>query len=142
VDEAHLALVPEAEAARRFAETSEKRARFLAEASAILGSSIDYDATLVRLTRLAIPLLADLCAVDLLQEDGNIRRVAHAHVDVNKEDLVRDNRNRHGFNPAASRGVPAVIRTRRSVLVSRATEADLAEAASNPSISRCCAGST
>ena len=132
VDEEHLALVPEAEAARKFAETSEKRARFLAEASAMLGSSIDYDATLVRLTRLAIPLLADLCAVDLLQEDGTIRRVAHAHVDADKENLVRDNRSRHGFNAAASRGVPAVIRTRRSVLVSRATEADLAEAASNP----------
>ncbi|HZE37132.1 MAG TPA: MASE1 domain-containing protein, partial [Candidatus Eisenbacteria bacterium] len=132
VDEVRLALVPEALAARRFAETSEKRARFLAEASAILGSSIDYDATLVRLTRLAIPLLADLCAVDLLQEDGTIRRVAHAHVDPGKEDLVRDNRIRHGFNPSASNGVPAVIRTRRSALVSDATADDLAQAANNP----------
>ncbi len=132
VDEERLALVPEALAARRFAETSEKRASFLAEASAVLGSSIDYDATLVRLTRLAIPLLADLCAVDLLQEDGTIRRVAHAHVDPSKEDLVRDHRARHGFNAAASSGVPAVIRTRRAALVSDATSDDLAEAASNP----------
>jgi len=132
VDGERLALVPEALAARRFAETSEKRARFLAEASAVLGSSIDYDATLVRLTRLAIPLLADLCAVDLLQEDGTIRRVAHAHVDPGKDDLVRDHRARHGFNAAASSGVPAVIRTRRSALVSDATDDDLAQAASNP----------
>jgi signal transduction histidine kinase/integral membrane sensor domain MASE1/CheY-like chemotaxis protein len=132
VDEERLALVPEAEAARRLAETSERRARFLAEVGAVLGSSIDYDATLIRLTRLVIPLLADHCAVDLLQEDGTTRRVAQAHVDAAKEALVRDIRDRHGFNSTGPSGVPAVLRTGRSILVSQVTDADLAGAAKNP----------
>jgi len=131
VDEQRLALVPEAEAARRLAETSERRARFLAELTAALGSSIDLDATLVRVTRMAVPLLADLCAVDLLQPDGSIRRVAHAHVDPVKDPLVRELRERHGFNPEAPSGVPAVVRTRQSVLVSDAGASDIAEAATS-----------
>ena len=131
VDEQRLALIPEAEAARRIAETSERRARFLAEVSDTLGSSIDLDATLLRVTRMAVPLLADLCAVDLLQPDGSIRRVAHAHVDPVKDPLVRELRERHGFNPEAPSGVPAVVRTRQSVLVSDAGPSDLAEAATS-----------
>ncbi len=43
VDEERIALIPEAEAARRLAESSEQRARFLAEMSAILSSSLDYE---------------------------------------------------------------------------------------------------
>ncbi len=131
VDEQRLALVHEAEAARWIAETSERRSRFLAEVSAALGSSIDLDATLLRVTRMAVPLLADLCAVDLLQPDGSIRRVAHAHVDPVKDPLVRELRERHGFNPEAPSGVPAVVRTRQSVLISDAGPSDLAEAATS-----------
>ncbi len=107
VDEERLALLPEAGAS------------FLAETSAILGSSLDYDATLARVARLSVPLLADLCAVDLLQEDGTTRRVARSRV------------NWHGFDPVVPSGVPAILRSRRSVLVSRATDTDLASAARN-----------
>src|SRR5215470_12423760 len=109
----------------------EQRPRFLAELTAALGSSIDLDATLLRVTRMAVPLLADLCAVDLLQADGSIRRVAHAHVDPVKDPLVRELRERHGFNPEAPSGVPAVVRTRQSVLVSDAGPSDIAEAATS-----------
>ncbi|HUO64881.1 MAG TPA: MASE1 domain-containing protein [Terriglobales bacterium] len=129
VDEERLALVPEADAARRLAETSERRARFLGEVSAVLGSSIDHDATLLRLTRLTLPLLADHCAVDLLQEDGTTRRVAHAHVDAAKEALARDLQDRYGLNLAGPNGVATALRTSRSILVPQVSEADLAAAA-------------
>src|SRR5512132_476695 len=59
----------------------ERRASFLAEAGAIIGSSLDYDRVLPRLARLALPVMGDLCAIDLLQVDGSIARVASAHVD-------------------------------------------------------------
>src|SRR5437762_13092756 len=49
---------------------------FLAEASAVLASSLDYEATLSRVAELAVPGLADWCVVDLLDDDGRIRRVA------------------------------------------------------------------
>ncbi|MDY7227596.1 ATP-binding protein [Hyalangium rubrum] len=50
-------------------------ARFLAEASAVMASSLDYEATLRNLARLAVPALADWCVIDLQQPDGAFRRV-------------------------------------------------------------------
>ena len=108
----------------------ERRAAVLAEMSAQLASALDYERALPRLVRLAVPVLGDLCAIDLLQ-DGVLRRVACAHVDSTKEALVYEMRARHGFNPASAQGAPAVIRTRRPVLVTRVSEADLRAAAQN-----------
>jgi len=53
----------------------EEDQRFLAHASAFLSSSLDYEATLKALARLAVPMFGDYCAVDVLQEDGTFRRV-------------------------------------------------------------------
>jgi len=64
---------------QRHAEEELKRAeshsRFLSEASAVLASSLDYEATLRNVARLAVPTLADWCLVDLMQDDGSFKRV-------------------------------------------------------------------
>jgi PAS domain S-box-containing protein len=79
----------EERAARAAAEESERRSRFLAEASRLLGASFDYQTTLARLARLAVPELADFCVVDVV--DGpTINRLGVAHVDRNKEPLLQD----------------------------------------------------
>jgi PAS domain S-box-containing protein len=62
-------------------KAAESRSRFLAEAAAMLSSSLDYEATLERLARLAVPLLADWCAIDMKEPDGNVRRLVAAHTD-------------------------------------------------------------
>lgn len=121
-----------AETARAEAEATQRRASFLAEASAILSSSLDYETTLQSIARLAVPSLADVCAVDVVTEPGRTRRLAVVHVDPAKEPLVRELRERHGFNPAGLHGVPRVIRTGRPAFVPRATEEHLAAAAVNP----------
>ncbi len=48
----------------------EHKLRFLAQAGEKLASSLDYAATLSAVAHLAVPLLADLCIVDVLDEDG------------------------------------------------------------------------
>ncbi len=132
VNEERLALLPQAQAARQLAEDAERRASFLADASAVLGSSLDYDATLHRMVKAAVPLLADGCSVDLLEDSGTTRRVAQTHIVPAKDEMVRDARARHGFNPSSPSGVPAVLRSRRSAVVSQATEADVTSTARNP----------
>jgi PAS domain S-box-containing protein len=52
--------------------------RLLAEASARLASAVDYETQLTTLAQLAVPQLADWCAVHLLQADGSIAQVAVA----------------------------------------------------------------
>jgi len=102
---------------------AERRAAVLAEMSALLGSSLDYERSLPRLARLAVPVLGDLCAIDLLHDDGALHRVASAHVDSTKEALV---------NEIAHAVVPSAVHTRQPVLVSRVTEDDLNALALNP----------
>src|SRR5207344_733674 len=63
------------------AEAARQRAAFLAEASATLASSLDYDATLKQAARLAVLTLADMCTVFVLADGGEIRRVTTAHAD-------------------------------------------------------------
>jgi PAS domain S-box-containing protein len=67
----------------------EEAQRFLAEAGALLASSLDIDETLKRIVRLAVPVLGDWCFLDLVEEDGTLRRVEIAHVDPRKEELAR-----------------------------------------------------
>lgn len=66
----------------------EEAQRFLARASALMDSSLDREAILPRLARLCIPLLGDYSLIDLLDEQGRLRRVATAHVDPRKEELL------------------------------------------------------
>jgi PAS domain S-box-containing protein len=90
--------------------------RFLAEASRVLTSSLDYAATLQSLARLAVPEIADWCGVHVVEADGAIECVAIANVDPAREALVRDLMARYPLRPTSKYGVPAVLRTGRSVL--------------------------
>jgi PAS domain S-box-containing protein len=107
----------ERERARLLAEVTRagRTQRFLAEASRQLTASLDYEATLARSAELAVPALADWCAVDLV-EDGKLRRVSVAHVHAEKADLVRDLARRYPLDPAAPHGPPVVVRTGRTQL--------------------------
>src|SRR5262249_5706282 len=51
---------------------AEEAQRLLAEAGAVLSSSLDDGVTLDALARLAVRLLADLCLIDMVQDDGAV----------------------------------------------------------------------
>ena len=99
--------------------THEKRDRarseFLSRAGEALVSSIDYEATLQTVTRLAVPTIADWCAVDLA-DGAATRQVAVAHVDPTKVDFARELGQRYPPDPRATTGAPQVIRTGKSEL--------------------------
>lgn len=63
---------------------SEETSRFLADASAALASLVDFDSTLQRVARLAVPFFSDWCAVDVVDPDGAVREVAIAHSDPSR----------------------------------------------------------
>ena len=68
---------------------AEDRQTFLAEAGWVLGSSLDYEQTLTDVARLAVPRIADWCAVDIFV-DGRLERLALEHVDPLKVALARE----------------------------------------------------
>ena len=66
----------------------ERAQRFLAEAGAVLASSLDFDTTLESIVRLAVPTLADWCVIYAAEPDDRIRRLHSAHADGEKEHLL------------------------------------------------------
>ncbi|MET0646229.1 MAG: PAS domain S-box protein [Pyrinomonadaceae bacterium] len=108
-------------------KASEERLRFLAEASRVLGSSLDYETTLAGLARLAVVAMADCCLVDLVDGDGRPRRVAAAHADPARQPLVERLR---AFPPGPqSAGIPRVLRTGRPEVFTEVTEETIASLA-------------
>ena len=69
----------EAQRAREAAEREERRTAFLAAAGQELAKSLDYEQTIATLARLIVPNLAEMCVVDMAEEDGVLRRAAVAH---------------------------------------------------------------
>ena len=88
-----------------------ERMTFLAEASELLASSLDYNRTLRRLAQLCVPRLADWCAIDMVGEDGGIERLAVAHEDPEKVKWAYELQDRYPPDPDAQRGVPQVVRS-------------------------------
>jgi PAS domain S-box-containing protein len=94
----------------------ELEAQFLAEATTLLSSGLEAHTAFDQLVRLAVPRLADMCFVRVL-ENGELRPVAAAHVDPQKLERARE---LHGKYPADSAyPLPAheVVASGKSVLL-------------------------
>jgi predicted ATPase/signal transduction histidine kinase len=109
---------------------------FLAGASVALGESLDYQATLARVAQLAVPLLADWCTVDMI-EQGDVRRVAAVHKDPDKHHLLEQMR---GDGPESVAPLPArhAIESATAQLYSDVTHEMLQGFAANPEALRLC----
>jgi len=57
---------------------AERAMRLVSTAGAALAASLDVEATLAKITELVAPEVADWCIVDLLEDDGTLRRVSMA----------------------------------------------------------------
>lgn len=95
--------------ARNAAEAERARMSFLAEASSILVSTLDYEKALRELASTIVPNFADWCAIDLLR-DGAVERLAfEARPDV--DETTRQSMSTPPGTLADPIGPGAVIRT-------------------------------
>jgi signal transduction histidine kinase len=108
--------------AERALRESERRMAFLAEASRVLASSLDYEETLRNVARLAVPQFADWVAIDLVRPDGGLVRVGAAHADPTRVELARQLQDRYPPDPADTHGAPQVVRTGRAEFVPAITD--------------------
>ena len=106
--------------------------RLLAEAGAVLSSSLELDETMQRLATLSVPALGDACIVDVFESDG-MTRTASAHVDPAREPRLRELRERFPLRRDALRGpVAAAVASQRTQLVAEVDETLLANVAEDP----------
>jgi PAS domain S-box-containing protein len=106
-------------AATADAVAARDRLEFLAEVSALLTSSLDYEKTLDRAVHIALPRLGDYCNVLGRDEHGVLRHLAWGHVVRDKEPLLRELTRRLLDSP--SRNAPTfsseVMRTGETLVV-------------------------
>jgi len=93
------------------------RLRLLADASRLLGASLEYEQTIQEVASAAVRGFADWCTVDLIDDSDQLQLIAVAHVDPRKLQLVWDLREKYPPDPEAPTGVPNVVRTGRSELL-------------------------
>jgi PAS domain S-box-containing protein len=96
-------------------QEARERERFLAAVGEVLASSLDYETTLKSVARLAVPVLADWCRIDVVDADGTVRTLAVEHRDpdmlVRAEEMMRrfpTNPERSGIVRVIASGEPAL----------------------------------
>jgi len=98
--------------------------RLLEKAGTLLSDAVDYEAPLATLAQLAVPQLADWCAVHLLQADGSLEQVALATVETAELHAVHNWLQGYDVN-----GLSAVLRSGESKLVTEVSREPAAAAA-------------
>ncbi|MGQ0504578.1 MAG: ATP-binding protein, partial [Myxococcaceae bacterium] len=111
---------------RKYAEQSQ---RFIAEAGAVLASSLDYQSTLEQVAKLSVPAYADWCFVDVAESDTTMRRLVVTASDPARADVS-------ARMPRTFERDPAQDASRKSEMYQNVSEAELkARADHTPEIS-------
>lgn len=100
--------------ARAERDRIEAEQRFLADASQLLLSTLDYREALARVAEMAIPNLADWCVIDFAS-NGAPEAVAVVHSEPRKAELVRALRQRIGLSE--THGLGRVLQTGEAELI-------------------------
>jgi len=90
--------------------------RLLLQAGETLGEESAVEARLEQIVRLAVPKLTDFCAIDLLEADGSLRRVALAALDVDVERANWAVASRYRRDPLGAHPVWDVLRDARPIV--------------------------
>lgn len=102
---------------------AEASVRFLAEASNVLATSLDYKTTLASLAHLVVPTLSEFCFFDLVTADEKIQRLVWQHADPTKQEWF--DQVQGYIPPQSSKNDPVanVLLTGKASLVSEVTDA-------------------
>ena len=107
----------------------EEAQRFLLDAGAQLSVSLDWRAGLQAVAKLAVPRIADWCAVHVREQDGSIATLAVEHADQAKLVFAKELQDRYPPDPASERGAAAVISSGEAQLIAEIPDDTLVAAA-------------
>ena len=115
-------------------KVAELDTQFLADASDSLAALVDYQTTLQRVARLAVPNFADWCTVDMLSDDGQLHRLAVAHVDPAKVELAHQVHQKFPPDRSRTTGAWQIIRTGKAELTAEITDDLLVASIQDPEL--------
>jgi PAS domain S-box-containing protein len=111
------ALLESERIARERAERAERQTAYLAEVGEILASSLDWEENLARVVRVSVRAKSEWCTANLLQRDGTVRRLAGAHRDPAREELIGELERRFPLSVDDPIGEGSVLRSGRPELL-------------------------
>ncbi|MFN6464581.1 MAG: PAS domain S-box protein [Nostoc sp. DedVER02] len=109
---------------------AEERLRYIAQVSSVLSTSLDYEETLEQIAKISVPQLADWCSVDILNEDGSIRRLPIAHADPSKAELARKLQE-YATDYKGTSAITRVLQSGQSELISEISDSLLVASTQN-----------
>ncbi|WNG37678.1 AAA family ATPase [Archangium violaceum] len=104
---------------------AESAVRFLAESSMALAESLDYEKTLARVARIAVPFLADCCMVLMQDKPQSVRCAALTCATPAKEALLRESERRYPSCWGSQTPGVVALRTRESQLIPEVSDEHL-----------------
>ncbi|HXC25310.1 MAG TPA: ATP-binding protein [Gemmatimonadaceae bacterium] len=118
--------------ARGETEDAERRASFMAHATPLLFGSMDYERTLSNLAHVAVPTIGDWCAIDIMNDDGTLRRLAVAHQDPAKIELALTLERKYPEDPTTPTSRVQALRTGVPRFIPEITDAMIDQGARTP----------
>ena len=115
----------------------EKAQSFMVSISHLLNTTLDYRTVLKDVVRAAVPFLADVCLVFLVQPDGAVKLQALAALDSREESTLLEHFDRHPVSITDDFGIGKVMSTRAYQLVNEITPESLAGNDLNPGAFEC-----
>ncbi|HYX15223.1 MAG TPA: PAS domain S-box protein [Nostoc sp.] len=109
---------------------AEERLGYIAQISSLLSTSLDYEETLEQIAKISVPQLADWCSVNILNEDGSIRRLPIAHADPSKAELARKLQE-YVIDYKGASAITKVLQTGQSELISDISDSLLVASTQN-----------
>src|SRR5262249_44990872 len=103
---------------------------FLAQAVSLLAASLDLETTLANVVRLAVPALADWCAIDPIEPDGSTRPITRVPSAPARQQLLDEIQRRYGDERVGT--MARVRETGQAELRSDVTDEMLSSSAHDP----------
>ena len=104
-----------------------RRNEFLLLATQVLSEVLDYGQMVERLAQVSVPVMADLCLIDIIDEEGRVRRMAAWHADPEKRALTEELRTTYSPDPHSLHPINSVMKSGRSMWSSFMTDQFLLE---------------
>jgi len=110
----------------------EDKLRFMLESAKILSTKVDFRTWLLEKAKLTVPSLADWCAIDVLNEQGQLKRIAVIHQDQKMTDYLFEFEKRFPTTEKNSADLYAAIKTGKAQLVPAVTDETIRQGARSP----------
>ena len=110
----------------------EDKLRFLLESAKLLSTKVDFRTWLLEKARLTVPSLADWCAIDVLNEQGGLERIAVIHRDQKMTDYLFEFEKRFPTTEKNSSDLYTAIRTGEAQFVPVVTDETIRQGARSP----------